>query len=428
MKTKRIVGSLTMDTTSFDGTCFESGIDLLQPIEQDEHQFASFVRTDTCPSLASSFLTIDTSRMSFEDGRRSSFSSQSMSPGHFTASAGSIPSPATPITFQPAYENVWTKPSMKGVWHSAYADANQLWWASHDPSFDSLQLNCYSRPCSTLHEKAELGVLTQPPPNTEDRTMSTVAFVDSSPEITRSHADNMLTWSAPGMAVQPQTIEPSATFQSVGPSSPLSKFEPITPLTHRADSMLLDSSPFSSVPSSVVPSQYESDGSTYRGCTFDSFPTPKLVRSQIRHKNLLKRESPDRRKSPPAKSGLNCEAVIPQNEYPCTWPGCVDKETGKARRFKRQEHRKRHEHTVHEKRSYFRCWVVTGGKACGKEFTRNDNLQSHLKKTHGRKSNNQRNPYVATQDPDSKYHDPKWTGPCTSDGLPIGHPLWPDLA
>lgn len=385
-----------MDTTSFDATYFEASVDFSQPIEQDEQHFASFVRSETCPSLASSFLTIDTSRMSFDDGRRSSFSSQSMSPGHITTSAGSIPSPATPVAFQSSYDNIWAKPSMKEVWHPAYADTNQLWLTCNDPRFESLQLGCFSRPCTSLQEKSEVATLSQPLENARDQTLSTVVFPENLPEIMPPQVDNMLTWSTSGMPIQPQTIEPSATFQAVGPSSPLSKFEPITPLHHRAGSMLLDSSPFSSVPSSVVPSQYESDGSTYRGCTFDRFPTPKLIRSQVRHKSLLKRESPDRRKSQPGKSGLNCEAVIPQNEYPCTWPGCVDKETGKARRFKRQEHRKRHEHTVHEKRSYFRCWVITGGKACSKEFTRNDNLQSHLKKTHGRKSNNQRNPYVAT--------------------------------
>ena len=125
---------------------------------------------------------------------------------------------------------------------------------------------------------------------------------------------------------------------------------------------------------------------------------------------------------PKFNSAFNREVVIAQNEFACSYPGCIDKQTGKQKRFKRQEHKKRHEKTVHEKNEHgwYKCWV-TGCKIAA--FTRPENLKSHLKNIHGKKSLGQRNRYVATQDRNSPHYDPDWVGELTEDGYPIRTPL-----
>ncbi|ETN36740.1 uncharacterized protein HMPREF1541_09018 [Cyphellophora europaea CBS 101466] len=66
----------------------------------------------------------------------------------------------------------------------------------------------------------------------------------------------------------------------------------------------------------------------------------------------------------------------------CGYSGCIDRRTGQQKRFRRQEHRKRHERTVHERDScaLYRCQV----RGCrSKAFTRKDNCKSHMNTVHG---------------------------------------------
>ncbi|KAK5077791.1 hypothetical protein LTR70_009406 [Exophiala xenobiotica] len=123
------------------------------------------------------------------------------------------------------------------------------------------------------------------------------------------------------------------------------------------------------------------------------------------------------------------EAIIPSNIFTCGFPHCIDRR-GRPKRFKRREHKRRHEKTVHgqgEATSSFRCWVQTGRKKCGRVFSRSDNYKAHLRDTHGRRSTRTRNAYVATLDETSRYADIEWRGQLTAEGLPIGHPRFPDI-
>ena len=107
--------------------------------------------------------------------------------------------------------------------------------------------------------------------------------------------------------------------------------------------------------------------------------------------------------------------------FTCTFPDCLEKSSGQPRRFKRHEHKKRHERTVHTNEPAFQCWVP----GCfASAFTRRDNLTYHLK-SHGAHSQKRRNRYVATLDPHSRHYDPLWVGALTKQGRPIRKGLNP---
>jgi hypothetical protein len=186
----------------------------------------------------------------------------------------------------------------------------------------------------------------------------------------------------------------------------------------------------------IVPSQREVDDSVYFGSgnlpqgaialAFERSSMHMDIGDCGRDQSRLARRRYDRKSSgsgckprPLAnKSGFECDRVITANSFACTYPECIDKNTGKQKRFKRAEHKKRHEKTVHQKESHVphRCWVPQ----CEKSFSRTDNLKSHLQKTHGKRSPGARNRYVATLDPNnSQYFSPEWQGDLTSEGLPI---------
>ena len=214
----------------------------------------------------------------------------------------------------------------------------------------------------------------------------------------------------------PQTIAPSAAFQPTLSSSPFIKHEPSTPIRHQLrSSILLSSSPIELVSPPVVPSQNTVADMTY--ASDESSGSPIAIRSRSSFDRLHRRGYERKRtvgcshrpKLVSSRSGLECDLVIPENEHACSHPGC-------AKRFKRQEHRKRHETTVHDKAKVFKCWVP-GCKTAA--FTRTDNLKSHQKNTHGTRKATQRNRYVATLDEKSHYYDPNWIGALSEDGFPL---------
>ena len=269
------------------------------------------------------------------------------------------------------------------------------------------------------------------PKSDVDPPLSRAVFNNALSGSKMNSPDEMVSWSNMGIMTQnqPLTVEPNATFQATLPSSsPMSKYEPITPLRHhQGHSSLFTSSPLSGG-SSTLASQWDLEDTKHvpEDDVLERSEKPVLHRmlrsSQASSPISIEDQSPQ--KSFLSRSGVDCEAVIRQNMFACSRPGCL-------RRFKRQEHKKRHEKTVHVQagveQQKFPCWVVTGSKICGRSFTRRDNLKSHETKTHGRRSNNQRNAYVATLDPNSKYYDVDWTGPLTADGLPLGHPSFPEV-
>lgn len=202
--------------------------------------------------------------------------------------------------------------------------------------------------------------------------------------------------------------------------SSLVRTEPITPHSHHRSSPILEvssvSAPlchrdeFKHSPSMIFENE---------ACNISGNPPE----SSSKREGISPIEDHDCRNEP----GLG--TITAAKLYVCSIPGCRDKE-GCPKRFMRQEHKKRHERTVHRKGPYvsdFTCWVICGGRKCGRVFTRRDNLSVHLSKTHGRKSRRQRNSYVATLDKSSAYHDEDWRGPFTADGFPVGHPRFSEI-
>lgn len=393
-------------------------------------------QAEDCPSVGSSFLTVDTSAMSFDEGRNDH--KAPISPENLTMSSGaSDSSPNTPIAQLNLSEMpgtaMWAQYQFgSDIWHYHSADAENLWLPSEESTMANCVMNSFSEQDALVFQQPGYFNMGRKQRTLPDPPLSRAMFANPAPQQMNHHTvmDGMLSWPRTVDLAYPMTIAPSVTFQGTLPSSPASEFEPMTPLKHhRGSSSVFASSPLTGSSSSILTSQWDveetkympfADAAAYRERQSLSY----LLRSSQDHSIKMEESSPI--ESHVSKSGVDCEAVIPQNIYACSVPGCVDKD-GKPKRFRRQEHKKRHEKTVHNKTDTFVCWVQTGSKPCGKEFTRRDNLNSHLKKTHGSRKNNQRNSYVATLDEKSEYFDDKWKGKLTADGLPIGHPRWPEV-
>jgi hypothetical protein len=393
-----------------------------------------------CPSLTDSFLSnhpIDVDRDFTR--RSSSASSPSTSPGWYSTKSALPNTPTTPLTAMSTLDMVFARPKVEPGMHR-----NEIYrlsggtlseldcWMTNEDTADAVQMAHLSTiPMTDVLDIAEQSMLCQLQPQYSE------TLNPNNPALSRSIFDlhNVVSNATPVGEVTclpwatltsspPQTIAPSAAFQQVLMSSPIVKFEPSTPLGSRTrSSLMLSSSPISLMSTPMLASQYdvEETGHEFSDHDLDFSRTPRhrgpadrlQRRVYERKRNLV---SSSRPKPVPSRSGMDCNAVIAENEWPCTYPGCIDKTTGKQKRFGRREHAKRHENTVHRKTSAHRCWVpecTTG------PFTRTDNLRSHLKKTHGKKSANQRNRYVATQDENSEHYDPDWIGDLTKDGYPI---------
>lgn len=424
-----------MEPQSFDNIGFLGGIDC------GFERYGPLPQNDDCPSMASSFLTVDTSGASY-DGDKNEHRGP-ISPENFTMSSGaSVTSPLTPIGLPDLNEThdmaIWPRSLHEDVWHRRDTSIESLWLASEEATMAHCATNNFARQDSSmfLPGYASLGRRSQ---SRADPPLSRAVFANpvTKQEDHTGVGGILPAWQRLELAYPP-TVAPNVTFQSAMPNSPGSEIEPMTPLKqHRYSSSVFASSPLTNSSSSVLTSQWSTEEEakytpvtnpySYHEKEEIPYPLSSTQDHQIKREEYqVKREQPSPVKVPSSKSGVDCEAVIPQNIFACSVPGCVDKD-GKPKRFRRQEHKKRHEKTVHNKETSFACWVQTGGKRCDKVFTRRDNLNSHLKKTHGSRKNNQRNSYVATLDEKSKYFDEKWKGQLTADGLPVGHPRWPEL-
>lgn len=418
-----------MDSSTFESAYLDPKVNYLPNIEPQADTYDSFSQVETCPSLSSSFLSVDT-QLAFEAD--AGFRLNSTSPDDFSVSSISLPSPITPLEYVSMHNQYntesWMKPEPQEVWHRQIIDSENLWFTADDPSMANCVMNTFSTQTPAAQFQPGYFSLNRPK-SAADPPLSRAVFPNSFIGQSPVKLEEPMQWSQQTLLPQPQTVEPSATFQSTLVSSPV---KPMTPFKHhRNSSFSFASSPLTSVPSSVLASQWDDEEIKHEsdlGVLSYSEPVKlKMPMRSLTSMPIKKEESP-LKKSSSCRSGIDCEAVIPQNEFACTYPGCRDKE-GRPKRFKRQEHKKRHEKTVHNIKDHDKhyCWVVTGNKVCGKDFSRRDNLKSHLKKTHGRRSNNQRNSYVATLDEGSVYYDEEWKGPLTSEGLPVGHPRWPGL-
>jgi hypothetical protein len=231
----------------------------------------------------------------------------------------------------------------------------------------------------------------------------------------------MLPWDTTALQAPTETIEPGLAFRNTIPSSPDCKNEPSTPIKGQLQSSLfLSSSPMSTVSPKIVLSQHDFNNVSYDllySALSDTkkhvLGTERFQRCSYERKRIGGHQS--RPKTSPKKTGYSCEPIIHVNAYPCSVAGCINKE-GKPKAFKRQEHKKRHEKTVHnindEEKVY--CWVPK----CNRGFTRADNLNSHLKNTHCRRSGGRGNRYVATLDKNSTFYDPDWRGDIDDNGYP----------
>ena len=161
--------------------------------------------------------------------------------------------------------------------------------------------------------------------------------------------DHNYPWSALTSS-PPQTIAPRAAFQPMLVSSPIAKQEPSTPIRMGShSSVMFSSSPMGLVSPPVVPSQHDVDEATCE-LTEHNIDASELARHRCGIDRLHRRGYERKRHVGPAnrpkpvgnRSGMHCDVVIAQNEFACSYAGC-------QKRFKRQEHKKRHEKTVHEK-------------------------------------------------------------------------------
>lgn len=222
---------------------------------------------------------------------------------------------------------------------------------------------------------------------------------------------------------QPETVAPSATFRPTLASSSW-ELEPLTPLRYQGPALAgstLSASPSHLYSPAPIPAQTEYEQAEHILETMPVAPKhePKARRRGGRSGRPSHEQkcfsSSGRIKSSVRKSAMVCDVIIEGNKYACEFVDCMDK-NGKRKMFKRREHAKRHVDTVHLKKKQFPCWVP----GCTTQpFTRSDNLTTHLKSTHGKKSVSSRNRYVSTLDPASENFDPEWRGDLDDNGYPV---------
>ena len=239
--------------------------------------------------------------------------------------------------------------------------------------------------------------------------------------------EHMSQWQPSMLHTPPRTVAPSATFQRILSSSPAYCGTPSTPVrTNHDDSATIGivNTPCSLSPMHIAAEQPVS----VKNETAYQHLQPTLVRTLRTSKQKASgrngRRSTDRKetgrtgrlpRSGVSRSGMECPSYIERNSFACTAEDCVDK-TGKRKMFKRQEHLKRHLRTCHTGIRPYYCWVP----GCTTEpFSRTDNLNSHLFKTHGKNSPAARNRYIATLDLKSGVFDVDFRGPFTESGWPI---------
>jgi hypothetical protein len=411
--------------------------------EPGDDDFNSFSTSFGCLSTVSSFVTIENSPQQPVSHRRRSVASSPSSSGQefFSSTSGSIPSPVTPLSAEyrdvvPCGDPMGCVPSeinVPGVysgWQSASHGMDPMWVAT-EPRH---QRSALSLDYSSVDALVSQDFWGDSSSSNDWHLLSTsAANLSFSRAILDEHevasdnfpAGNTEQWTPFIIPTSPETVAPSATFQSTLISSPC-KFEPMTPLSYPvpAAASILSSSLCLLYPPEQMSAQEEFELAEQ---ILEATPiTPKHLPKSRRSGGRTSRPSrttcgrkyiglSGRIKSGASKSGMACDVIIEGNKYACEFAGCMDK-NGKRKMFKRREHAKRHVDTVHLKKKQFSCWVP----GCTTQpFTRSDNLTTHLKSTHGKRSVSSRNRYVSTLDPASENFDPEWRGDLDDDGYPV---------
>lgn len=409
-------------------------------IELDDDDFSSFSTSSGCPSTASSFLAVGTSPQQSASHRRQSVASSATSSGQdfFASTCGSTVSPSTPLSTEymsvvqngdsmMCVPNEFSLQSVFSGWKSTGPVVDPLWMTAEPRYHNSASFLDYS----SIDTLVSQDVFNDSSSSNDWHLLSTsAANLSFSRGILDKHrapsdtfsASNTGQWTPTMVHTPPETVAPSATFQPTLASSPC-KLEPMTPVRYPAPAAasILSSSPYPlySPEQMTAREEYELAEQILEAMPMTPKHVPKVRRSGGRAgRTAYERKclsSSGRMKSVVGKSGMACDVIIEGNKYACEFADCMDK-NGKRKMFKRREHAKRHVDTVHLKKKQFRCWVP----GCTTQpFTRSDNLTTHLKSTHGKKSVSSRNRYVSTLDPASENFDPEWRGDLDDNGCPV---------
>ena len=405
-------------------------MDSVSFFDDETENFDPAANYSSCPSLGSSFLSIDTSPLALNyPGRRSITASSSCSPEIFSAGTShGTASPTTPVSGEMIVGSQGTasmafRPHYGLVTGSTFVTSgdalNEMLWSLPESRHWTTDAELVDAPAHAhlngVFMPHEYNHLTA---SQTDPALSQSIFREANHKSNLMGDDSLLAgWTASVLATPAQTVAPSATVQepfSTPSRCTLSGVTP-SPIRYQQHSTPVHAtSPFPV----FSPSHHQLGSSLYFG---EDLPLrnqrdlPARRPTQTPRRAYRRTDPAARRANKEAvrRSGNNCAEVIAKNEHFCTYADCLDK-NGKRKAFKRAEHKKRHENTVHGHKNSpaLPCW------ACERIFTRRDNLKSHMK-THTKRTAASRNMYVATLDPDNEYYDEKYRGPLDENGYPV---------
>jgi Zinc finger, C2H2 type len=413
-------------------------------LDTDTNRFPSFSAASACPSLASSFASYGSSPVELGGDRRPSIAHSEASlilSSHGPSLRNSL-SPMTPfssdmldmvMTNGSSMGCTPTEMTMSGMFQYedlAAEDENLQWMAPQSKQALPVCSTAFATPRHYPIRQSQEGLFLS-----SDRGLVAGGSLESSLSRPifhhRQQSDGLMPehttqWRPSMLQTPPRTVAPRATFQPILPSSPAYGGTPSTPIQTRYDestTIEVVNTPYSLSP---IYSPTQQPISVQNETVYQNIQ-PTLVRTlrASKHKasgrngrrSAEKKETGQSRrlsKSGLSQSGMEYPSYIEMNLFACT-ADCVDK-SGKRKKFKRQEHLKRHQRTCHTGFRPYYCWVP----GCTTEpFSRTDNLNSHLLKTHGKNSPAARNRYIATLDPKSGVYDIDYRGPFTESGWPI---------
>ncbi len=250
-------------------------IHMTQRRDADDNDFTSFSASSRCPSMSSSFLTIDTSPLGPGAHRRQSIvsSATSSSADFFSTTADGTASPSTPWSSE--YINMGTNGDsmaclhvdfeMQGTytgWKSEEQDVDPMWLSSEMNSHGSLPF----LDCSGMDTMDVQGLFSGPnnsktwhilPSSAVNPSFSRDIFGDHQPPSDDFTSGSVPQWTLPTVQTPPQTVAPSATFHPILASSPC-KLEPMTPQRYPAPAtFILSSSPCQLYSSNQLTSQQD---------------------------------------------------------------------------------------------------------------------------------------------------------------------------
>ncbi|KAL9111633.1 MAG: hypothetical protein Q9227_003906 [Pyrenula ochraceoflavens] len=230
----------------------------------------------------------------------------------------------------------------------------------------------------------------------------------------RNH-DGLVSWYGQETGL-PLTVIPSETFQNTYHESPPYMISPSTPNRPRGSEQGTPrawNSPYT-FHSPGTEMEIDVKPNIRRDIAYGRVGSSRLRRQTKPYQRAPKvvcnaKGTSSRPCSKRVKKKSNTDNVIEANRHQCSVGDCKG-------RFKRKEHLKRHETTVHvppgPKQSKWKCVF------CATGLSRSDNLKQHLKQTHGVNKSGKRSKYVATCDVNSDWYWPEYRGLIDTDGCP----------